>query len=86
MGGAGAGATVAGTIAVEVTAADPVGVGSLTVTVAGPVAEALVDTDPSPERFAATWTTTGAAEGAVVLTAEATDREANVTRSGRRWW
>ncbi|MBE7452765.1 MAG: hypothetical protein HS111_28970 [Kofleriaceae bacterium] len=79
----GAGATVAGTIAVEVTAADPVGVASLTVTVAGPVAEALVDTDPAPGRFAATWTTTGAAEGPVVLTAEATDSEANVTTSGR---
>ncbi len=79
----GAGVTVAGTIAVEVTAADPVGVASLTVTVAGPVAEALVDTDPAPGRFAATWTTTGAAEGPVVLTAEATDSEANVTTSGR---
>ncbi len=75
--------TVAGSIAVEVTAADPVGVMSLTVTAETPTPMQLVDTDPAPERFAATFSTLGLAEGALILTATATDTEENSTAAPR---
>ncbi|MBE7452724.1 MAG: hypothetical protein HS111_28750 [Kofleriaceae bacterium] len=62
------------------------GVASLTVTanLAEPVT--LVDTDPSPGRFAATYATAGLPEGGLTLAAEAADSEGNVTTSTRRWW
>ncbi len=77
------GATVAGAIAVEVTAADPVGVMSLTVMAETPTPMALTDTDPTPGRFAATFSTVGLAEGPLTLTATATDTEDNTTSAPR---
>ncbi|MBE7449237.1 MAG: Ig-like domain-containing protein [Kofleriaceae bacterium] len=70
-------ATVAGSIAVEVTATDPLGIASLTVTAETPTPMQLVDTDPAPERFAATFSTVGLPEGALTLTATATDSQEN---------
>ncbi|KAB2911440.1 MAG: hypothetical protein F9K40_00780 [Kofleriaceae bacterium] len=70
-------ATVAGSIAVEVTATDPLGIASLTVTAETPTPLQLVDTDPAPERFAATFSTVGLPEGPLTLTATALDTQDN---------
>ncbi len=70
-------AVVSGAIAVEVSTVDPVGVASLAVTAGVDPPLALVDTDPAPDRFAATLATAGLPEGALILTATARDTENN---------
>lgn len=77
-------ASVAGSIAVEVTAADPLGIASLTVTAEAPTPMQLVDTDPTPERFAATFSTVGLPEGPLTLTATATDSQENRSDAPRQ--
>ena len=78
-----AGATVAGTIAIEVTAADALGVRSLTVSTGGPSPLALADVDPAPDRFAATLATAGLPEGALALIASADDDDGNRSEATR---
>jgi hypothetical protein len=71
-----AGATVTGTVAVTATAADNVGVASVQF-FAG--ANAIGTATAAP--FTINWDTTGTANGAVSLTAQATDAAGNVTTS-----
>jgi hypothetical protein len=71
-----AGATVTGTVAVTATAADNVGVASVQF-FAG--ANAIGTATAAP--FTINWDTTGTANGAVSLTAKATDAAGNVTTS-----
>jgi len=80
---AGDGQPVAGALAVEVVAADPIGVASLTVAATGPVARAIADTDPTPERFAGALDTAGLPEGPLTLTATALDRDGNPATATR---
>ncbi len=79
-----ANATVAGSVAVEVTASDPVGVESLTVTVESGSPFEITDGNPNPERFEGTLATAGLPEGLLTLTAVAFDVEGNMTGSPRQ--
>lgn len=67
------GDAVAGTIAVEARAGDPIGVAALTLAAAAPIA----DLDGEPARAAGTVDTTGLPEGAFMLRATATDLDGN---------
>lgn len=71
------GAVVSGIVDLEVTAADPVGVASLTVEAVGPTPTPVTDTDPAPEAFAGALDTTPLPEGPLTLRATAIDEEGN---------
>ncbi len=73
------GATVADTITVEVTAADPIGVASLVVDVVGPSTTAIEDTIAAAETFTGPLNTKLYAEGELTLRATAVDDEGNAT-------
>lgn len=74
-----------GTIAIDVTAADPLGVASLSVVhVVGQTRVAITDTDPTPERFiGALPLSPTLAEGPLVLEAAAADRDGNASTVAR---
>ena len=75
----------AGTIAIDVTAADPLGVATLTVDhVVGQTHTPVVDTDPAPEHFVGAIPLTPAlAEGTLTLEARATDRNTTANADTR---
>ena len=73
-----------GSVAVDVTAADALGVVELAVTVGLATSVAIVDTDPSPERFIGGFAITAATpEGPLTFTATARDTDGNVTTATR---
>jgi hypothetical protein len=74
-----------GTIMLDVTAADPLGVATLGVDhVVGQTRTPIADTDPTPERFVGSLPLTPAlAEGTLTLEAHATDRDTNPSSDTR---
>jgi hypothetical protein len=74
-----------GTIMIDVTAADPLGVATLGVDhVVGQTRTPITDTDPAPERFiGALPLTPTLAEGTLTLEAHATDRDTNPSSDTR---
>ena len=74
-----------GTIMIDVTAADPLGVATLGVDhVVGQIHTPITDTDPAPERFiGALPLTPTLAEGTLTLEAHATDRDTNPSSDTR---
>jgi hypothetical protein len=74
-----------GTIMIDVTAADPLGVATLGVDhLVGQTRTPIADTDPTPERFVGALPLTPTlAEGTLTLEAHATDRDTNPTTETR---
>ena len=73
-----------GTIAIDVTAADALGVVALAVTAELASPMAVMDTEPAPERFVGSVAITAAMpEGALTLTATARDTDGNLTTATR---
>jgi hypothetical protein len=72
-----AGAVVARALAIDVVAADPLGVAAITVAAVGESAAPIADTDARAEVFAGALDTTGVADGALTLRATATDEQGN---------
>jgi hypothetical protein len=72
-------AEVAGAVAIEVTAHDPLGVASLTVSIVGAATISLDDDSPDAESFTTTLATSTLPEGPLTFEATAVDEDGNDT-------